>query len=127
MRAQLFGESEAPPSRAAAEPPSAADEPPARLGRYQVLGRLARGGMAEVLLARTTGPGGFQRELVIKRLVPELAGEAAAVRMFLDEARLSASLRHPGVVAVLEVEHGQDGAFMAMELLHGHDLRAVAR
>jgi serine/threonine-protein kinase len=125
MRAPSSGESEARQDRAAAG--GEGEAPPRRLGRYQILGRLADGGMAEVLLARATGPGGFQRELVIKRLAPRLAGDAAARRMFLDEARLSAALRHPHVVAVLEVEDGEHGAFMAMELLHGHDLRAVAR
>ena len=57
-----------------------------RFGRYEIVAHLATGGMAEVLLARLRGPHGFERPLVIKRILPHLALDPTAVGMFLDEA-----------------------------------------
>ena len=108
------------------DPADAADLP-ARFGRYEVLGPLARGGMAEVFLARATGLGGFERRFVIKRLQRDLAGDEGVVRMFLDEARLCAALQHPNIVQVVDVDRGPSGVFMVMEFLHGVDLMAVLR
>ena len=78
-----------------------------RVGRYEVAGRLATGGMAEILLGRLVGPSGFERPLVIKRILPHLAEQQSFVSMFLDEARLAAQIRHPNVVSVSEL--GQEG------------------
>jgi serine/threonine protein kinase len=100
---------------------------PTQLGRYQLLGPMASGGMAEVFLARATGLGGFAKRVVIKRLHRDLAGQEPVVRMFLDEARLSAALQHPNIVQVLDVDRGPDGVFMVMEFLHGRDLITVLR
>jgi len=108
------------------DPADAADLP-TRFGRYEVLGPLARGGMAEVFLARATGLGGFERRFVIKRLQRDLAGDEGVVRMFLDEARLCAALQHPNIVQVVDVDRGPSGVFMVMEFLHGVDLMAVLR
>lgn len=68
------------------------------LGRCEVLRRVAAGGMAEVLLARQSGPHGFQRVVAVKRVLPEHAADAEFVASFLDEARSSARLQHPNVV-----------------------------
>lgn len=100
---------------------------PTQVGRYQLLGPMASGGMAEVFLARATGLGGFARRVVIKRLHRDLAGQEPVVRMFLDEARLSAALQHPNIVQVLDVDRGPDGVFMVMEFLHGRDLITLLR
>ncbi|MEJ7601454.1 MAG: protein kinase [Kofleriaceae bacterium] len=96
-----------------------------RLGRYQLVRHLATGGMADVLLARATGIEGFERHVVIKRIHAEHARDARFVQMFLDEARLAATLHHHNIVHVHDI--GQEGGeyFFAMEYLHGEDLRKL--
>src|SRR5215207_8064589 len=74
-----------------------------RLGRYDLLRRLGSGGMAEVHLARASGPEGFQKLVVLKRILPHLSADPEFVRMFLAEARLAAILDHPNVVQVFDI------------------------
>jgi eukaryotic-like serine/threonine-protein kinase len=72
-----------------------------RLGRYEILRRIAKGGMAELFLARQGGASfmdGFEKLVVVKRILPELAGDHEFVTMFLDEARLAAGLHHSNIV-----------------------------
>jgi eukaryotic-like serine/threonine-protein kinase len=97
-----------------------------RLGRYEVLGEIASGGMATVFLARALGHGGFQRLMAIKRLHPHLEDDEDFVRMFLDEARLAARIRHPNVVATLDVED-EDGLYIVMEYIEGVTLLQLTR
>jgi serine/threonine-protein kinase len=96
-----------------------------QLGRYEILRPLVRGGMAELLLARTTGMQAFERHVVIKRIRPELASDDKLVKMFLDEARLSASLHHQNIVQVYDVGEHDGAYFFAMEYVHGEDLRTI--
>ncbi|HVY47862.1 MAG TPA: serine/threonine-protein kinase, partial [Minicystis sp.] len=100
---------------------------PARLGRFSVLRRLATGGMAEVLLGRLSGPQGFERLVVIKRILPHLAREAAFVTMFVDEARLVARIRHPNVVQVYELGSEGDELFLVLEYLEGEPISSLQR
>ncbi|HUJ63084.1 MAG TPA: serine/threonine-protein kinase [Kofleriaceae bacterium] len=93
--------------------------------RYQLLGPIASGGMAEVLLARTRGPGGFERLLAVKRIKPELSRDPEQVRMFLDEARNAARLVHHNIVQVIDVDLRDGAVFYAMEYLHGQTLDSV--
>jgi serine/threonine protein kinase len=95
------------------------------LGRYQVVKRLAAGGMADVLLARTDGIEGFQRHVVIKRIHAELLEEPRYVTMFLDEARLAASLHHHNIVQVNDIGEENGEYFFAMEYVHGEDARTL--
>ena len=96
-----------------------------RLGRYEIVKPLGRGGTAELLLARATGMSAFERHVVIKRIRPEVAVDSRFVQMFLDEARVAASLHHQHIIQVHDVGE-QDGAyFFAMEYIHGEDLRAI--
>ena len=90
-----------------------------RLGRYELLGKLASGGMGEIHLARLAGDGGFERLVVVKRLLPELVADEQFVAMFLDEARIAGRLSHPNVCEVHEL--GRDGTdyFIAMPYLEG--------
>jgi tRNA A-37 threonylcarbamoyl transferase component Bud32 len=101
--------------------------PPVRgeLGRYHLVERLGRGGMAEVWLAEITGPGGFRRTVVVKRILPHLMEDPVFERMFLAEARLSARLSHPNIVAVHEVGEVAGQYFIAMEYVAGRDLSEV--
>ncbi|MCA9599422.1 MAG: serine/threonine protein kinase [Myxococcales bacterium] len=98
-----------------------------RIGRYEIVGLLATGGMAEILLGRLVGPSGFERPVVVKRILPHLARVSTFVDMFVDEARIVAGIRHPNVVAVQELAHEGDELFLVMEYLEGESLGGVAR
>ena len=98
-----------------------------KVGRYEVVGPLATGGMAEILLGRIVGPSGFQRPVVIKRILPHLAREKGFVEMFLDEARIVAGIRHPNVVQVHELGHEGDELFLAMEYLEGESVAGLVK
>jgi serine/threonine protein kinase len=99
-----------------------------RLDRYELVAELASGGMATVFLGRILGVGGFQRFVAIKRLHPHLASEQEFVEMFLDEARLAASIHHPNVVPILEVGTSDRGYYLVMEYIEGDTLaRLLAR
>lgn len=100
---------------------------PQTLGRYAVLGELARGGMAQILLAYISGPSGFRRPVVIKRILPHVARDPSFVRMMLDEARIVAGIRHPNVVHVEELTVADGELFFAMEYLEGESLAALVR
>ena len=94
-------------------------------GRYTLLRKLASGGMAEVFLARQGGLEGFEKLVVVKRILPGFAQNPEFRAMFLDEARLAADLRHPNVVNIFDVGQDQGTYFIAMEYLHGQDLSAL--
>jgi hypothetical protein len=96
-------------------------------GKYQLLNRLGQGGMAEVWKARLNGPGGFQRTVVIKRILPHLAADPNFVNMFMSEARLSARLSHGNIVQVFEFGEENGEHFLAMEFVHGRDLASLIR
>jgi serine/threonine protein kinase len=93
------------------------------LGRYHVVKRLAAGGMADVLLARTDGIEGFERHVVIKRIHADLSDDQKYIQMFLDEARLAAALHHHNIVQVNDIGIDDGEYFFAMEYVHGEDSR----
>jgi serine/threonine protein kinase len=99
--------------------------PGAMLGRYQVLSHVAAGGMAEIYLARAVGLEGFERYVVVKCIKPEHARDERFVKMFIDEARVSAHLHHQNIAQVYDI--GQEGGayYFAMEYLHGENVREV--
>ncbi|NVB81774.1 MAG: serine/threonine protein kinase, partial [Kofleriaceae bacterium] len=96
-----------------------------QLGRYTVLKHLASGGMADVLLARSDGIENFERHVVLKRIRAEHATDKRFITMFLDEARIAATLHHQNVVQVFDVGEDTGGYFFAMEYIHGEDLRRL--
>jgi serine/threonine protein kinase len=81
--------------------------------------------MARIYIGRATGIGSFERHVVLKMILPEKANDTTAVQMFLDEARLAASLNHQNVAQVFEVGEETGMHFLAMEYVHGQDLRAL--
>jgi serine/threonine-protein kinase len=98
-----------------------------RYGRFDILGRVGRGGMAEILLARERNLAGGTRYLVIKRILPEVADCDEMLHMFLDEARVVMGLAHPNLCQIFEVGE-QDGTwFIAMEWVHGTTLHQLLR
>lgn len=96
-----------------------------RLSRYDVLGRLASGGMAEVWLARMKGVAGFEKLVVLKTILPELLDEPQFVTMFINEARLAALLAHPNCVQIFDLGEEGDVLFIAMEYVAGFTLSRV--
>jgi serine/threonine-protein kinase len=99
-----------------------ADATSARFGRYRLLERLGAGGMAIVYRASAVGPDGKERELVIKRVLPELSRDKEFSAMLVAEARISARLRHPNIVQVYELGRVDDEYYLAMELVDGVDV-----
>ena len=93
--------------------------------RYRVVERLASGGMAEVFLAESAGIEGFKKQVAIKRVLPSLSEKKRFIAMFLDEARLSASLSHSNVAQVFDIGVGDNAYFIVMEYVDGADLKAV--
>ena len=98
------------------------------MGRYEVLFRIAAGGMAEVYAARATGEAGFQKLVAVKRMLPTLADDEEFVIMFLDEARVAANISSPNVVQTLDLGRDSEGAlYIAMELVVGVTLSRIIK
>ncbi|MBA3500605.1 MAG: serine/threonine protein kinase [Deltaproteobacteria bacterium] len=90
-----------------------------------MISHLATGGMAQIYLARQTGLGSFERHVVLKTILRERASDQRFVNMFLDEAKLAATLNHQNVAQVYEVDQADGAYFMAMEYVHGENARAI--
>jgi serine/threonine-protein kinase len=103
------------------------DEPTVkRIGRYEVIRKIATGGMAELFLARFVGPGGFEKRCALKRILPQFAADQTFTRMFLNEARVTAMFDHPNLVQIFELGQDEQGQFyIAMELVNGINLRQL--
>ncbi len=97
-----------------------------RIGRYVMHDEIASGGMGAVHLGLALGSGGFSRLVAIKRLHPHLASLPAALAAFMDEARLSARVHHPNVVATLDVLDHDGELLLVMDYVHGTSLAALA-
>jgi eukaryotic-like serine/threonine-protein kinase len=93
--------------------------------RYRVIEKIAAGGMAEVFRAESAGLEGFKKTVAIKRVLPHLSQKKQFIGMFLDEARLSASLSHSNVVQVFDIGVGDETYFIVMEYVDGANLKAV--
>ncbi len=94
--------------------------------RYEVVEQIGRGGMAEIFRARIRGPHGFEKEVCIKRILPFLSSHPGFEAMFLDEARIAATLRHAGIVQVFDFDRDEEGNFfIVMELVDGVNLKAL--
>ena len=98
-----------------------------KLGKYEVIRQIAIGGMAELYLARTHGIEGFEKLVVIKRILPQYVDNASFVNMFLNEARIAATLHHPNVAQVYDIGLDEGDYFFAMEYVHGEDLDHMSR
>ncbi len=93
--------------------------------RYRVIDRLEAGGMAEVFKAEAIGLQGFKKQVAIKRVLPHLATKEGFIKMFLDEARLSARLSHSNCVQVFDIGVGDGTYFIVMEFVDGANLRGI--
>ncbi len=96
-----------------------------RFGNYEILRKIAAGGMAEVFLAKQTGIGGFERLVCIKRILPHLGEQEDFINMFQDEARIAANLVHPNIAQIYDIGRVQGSYYIAMEYVRGEDLRRI--
>lgn len=96
-------------------------------GKYEIQHRLAIGGMGEVFYSLQRGVPGFERPVILKSLLPELAQQEGFIDQFLDEARVAATLNHPNVVSIFEVGQWSGTYYLAMEYIRGRNLAQVIR
>src|SRR5438477_7247180 len=108
-------------------PPEGHVELPSQFGRYTLIERLAVGGMAEVFRAKIVSSHGFEKVIVIKRILPHLAADRTFVSMFIDEAKLTAQLTHPKIVQILDFGDVAGQYFIALEHVDGFDALALLR
>jgi eukaryotic-like serine/threonine-protein kinase len=104
-----------------------ADGLPRRFGKYTLLRKLAQGGMAELFLALHRAVAGFEKLVVIKRILPSMNQDQGFIDMLLHEARIAATLSHPNVVQIFDVGYIDGSYYIAMEHIHGEDLRSIVR
>jgi eukaryotic-like serine/threonine-protein kinase len=97
------------------------------LGRYELVLRVASGGMGEVWAARIKGTRGFQKVVALKTLLPELSQNPNFEQMFLDEAALAARIKHPNVVQVIDLGEEEEVLFQVMEWVSGESLWGIMR
>ena len=95
---------------------------PTTFGKYFLTEKLATGGMAEIYLAKLVGPGGFEKQLVIKQIHPRLSGQRHFVDLFVAEAKILVTLAHGNIVPVYELGVVDDTYFIAMEYIDGPTL-----
>jgi serine/threonine-protein kinase len=95
--------------------------------RYHVVSKIAHGGMAEIFLALQKGERGFQKPVVLKRILPALAQDPAFVRMLVDEAHIASTLNHSNLVQVLDLGKAGDQYFLVLEFVDGWSLEQVRR
>ncbi|MFO0549838.1 MAG: serine/threonine-protein kinase [Polyangiaceae bacterium] len=111
----------APPSAERAEPL------PRQFGKYMLMRKLAAGGMAELFLALHRSVAGFEKLVVIKRILPQMNNDKQFIDMLLHEARIAATLSHPNIVQTFDVGQVDGTYFIAMEHIHGEDIRTIVR
>ena len=97
------------------------------LGRYRLLKKIARGGMAEVYAARSYGAHGFEKTVAIKRILARYGRDPQFVRMMVDEAKISVLLNHPNIASVLELGEQDGDYFIVMEFVPGQSLSALVK
>jgi len=96
-------------------------------GQYLLLGKIATGGMAELFKAKRKGVEGFEKILAIKRILPHMSDNEEFVTMFVDEAKLAAQLTHHNICQIFDLGSVENAYYIAMEYVHGKDLRAVLK
>lgn len=98
---------------------------PIPFGKYVLLERVNVGGMAEVFKAKAFGVEGFERLVAVKRILPSIAEDQEFITMFIDEAKIAVQLTHANIAQIFDLGRVGDSYFIAMEYVHGKDLRAI--
>ena len=96
-------------------------------GPYQLIDRVAVGGMAEVFKAKRAGVEGFEKIVALKRILPHLSENQEFLDMFVDEAKMVAGLSHPNIVQIFDLGRIESSYYIAMEYVHGRDLRTIMK
>src|SRR5579864_1678499 len=100
---------------------------PILFGKYRLLKKIAQGGMAEIYYAKSTGAGGFEKAVIVKKILPRLAAHEKFVRMFINEAKLTSVLSHSNIVQIFDFGRVGKDYFIAMEWVDGKELRTIIR
>ena len=118
-----------PAPKKPAEKPSAPPPPSDkdRFGQFQLIEKIATGGMAEVYKARMSGVEGFQKIVAIKKILPHMAASDDFMTMFADEAKLAAQLNHPNIIHIYDLGKVDKSYYIAMEYVEGRDLRSILK
>ena len=133
VRAPAPGDSHTRPGSASVPAPAAAEAVVEgenileQFGNYNLLEKVAVGGMAELFKARQRGVHNFEKIVAIKRILPHLSDSDEFVRMFIDEAKLAAQLSHPNIVQIYDLGKASGSYYIAMEYVDGRDLRNLLR
>ncbi len=106
-------------------PADSSEERASEYGRYVLLERVAVGGMAEVFRAKREGVEGFEKVVAVKRILPHLSSNKDFVDMFVEEAKMVASLSHPNIAQIFDLGKIDDSYYIAMEFVEGRDLRTI--
>src|SRR5919205_1421414 len=94
-------------------------------GRYAVMKKIADGGMAEIFLATHSGAEGFQRPVIVKRILPAFSADPQFRNMLVDEAHIAMTLNHSNIVPVLDLGRSGGRYFLVMELVDGWDVQTI--
>jgi serine/threonine protein kinase len=100
---------------------------PEAFGKYYLVDKIAVGGMAEIFKAKSFSHGGFEKLLVIKRILGHLSDNEEFIDMFVDEAKISVTLQHPNIVQIYDFGKIRDNYFIAMECVEGRDIKGILR
>src|SRR4029078_7516308 len=117
----------APPRSRCYTDHSMVDVGAAPIDRYVVLEHLSEGGMGAIYVGKTLGAGGFEKEVVLKQLLPEYTQQEEFIDLFLREARLSATLDHANIIHTIDLVTAGNEYFIVMEYLAGGDLRTLLK
>ena len=98
-----------------------------RIGKYEILTRLSMGGMAELFLAYTAGPGGFRKFVAVKQILPDIKKDDSFVKMFLDEARITAAFNQANIGQVFDLGEQDGELYLAMEFISGQNLEQIVK
>jgi serine/threonine protein kinase len=100
---------------------------PEAFGKYYLVDKIAVGGMAEIFKAKSFSHGGFEKLLVIKRILGHLSDNDEFIEMFVDEAKISVTLQHPNIVQIYDFGRIRENYFIAMECVEGRDIKGILR
>ncbi len=98
-----------------------------RVGKYEIITRLSVGGMAELFLAFLPGPGGFKKFVALKQILPDVKADDSFVKMFLDEARITAAFNNANIGQVFDLGEERDELYLAMEFIAGQNLEQTIK
>ncbi|MFT3707608.1 MAG: serine/threonine-protein kinase [Archangium sp.] len=98
-----------------------------RVGKYEIITRLSVGGMAELFLAYLPGPGGFKKFVALKQILPDVKADDSFVKMFLDEARITAAFNNANIGQVFDLGEERDELYLAMEFIAGQNLEQTIK